>query len=102
MKPTDEKWWVAPALIVLAASIFLYALTLAYFENDKALLNVMCGAAIVMAQRAFDWRFSSSKGSQDKDAVAAERGAKSDDTLAVATAALATSIPAPVNGKESK
>ena len=79
----NDPWWVTPCLIVLAAGIFLIALGMAFLANDKSLLNVMCGAAIAIAQSAFNWRFGSSKGSADKDA-----------TVAAATAALATSFPA--------
>jgi hypothetical protein len=93
MDTTNERWWVAPALIIVAAGIFVYALTLAYQKDDKALFNVMCGASIVIVQGAFQWRFGSSKGSQDKDATTAERSKKQDETVAAATQALAVSSP---------
>ncbi len=88
-----ERWWIAPGLICLAAAIFVYALTLAFLKDDKSLFIAMCGAAIPITQGAFNWRFGSSKGSQDKDATVADRSVRQDETLAAATQALAVSSP---------
>lgn len=85
--------WVLPGLAVMVETIYAVALYLAFISTDKALFNIMCGAAIAQAAIPLQWYFGSSKSSQDKDASMAASSVKKDETIAANSAALAVSAP---------
>lgn len=83
--PAGTPWWVLPSLGWLGAFIYLTALVLSFFKDDKTLFSVMCGAAIGIANAPFGYFFGSSAGSAKKDEVAAADSAKKTEALATST-----------------
>ena len=82
MADAPLPWWVKPGLTVLVLMIFAGALAAIIKIGNDTQLTTMVQAIIGLVMLATGYFFGSSAGSD-----------KQDDTLAGATAALATSAP---------
>lgn len=92
----DTQGFLAIAIVVLMTVITIILLVHppAVDEKTAQLLSIILGILIGCFKDVYNFFFSSSSGSKEKDKVAADMQVKGAETLATAVAAVAASTPA--------
>jgi len=69
--PGTEPAWAKPAVSILTLVIFTALVVVAFISKDQTSFNLLCGAAIAMAQSVVGYYLGSSAGSAAKTALLA-------------------------------
>lgn len=69
--PGAEPTWAKPAVSILTLVIFTALVVVAWVNKDQTSFNLLCGAAIAMAQSVVGYYLGSSSGSAEKTALLA-------------------------------